>query len=201
MDRERRRRRRPQADHRADLRGKGFVCLPHAVVDSYAYQSLSALARAILVEIARKLNGYNNGELGIGQRELGRRLGRQNYQAFARAIAELVSVGLIDVELEGSWKPRKAREYRLTFCSSGKGGCRPASNEYFTINPEKVGDEDASAVRATSAEASSAARKFRDEVGLATITEDKGKVASATAEDGSSHILSHPNQQGARRNG
>lgn len=40
-----------------------FVALPHVVLDSPAYRSLSFRARALLIDVARQYSGKNNGAL------------------------------------------------------------------------------------------------------------------------------------------
>jgi hypothetical protein len=53
--------------------------------------------------------------------------------------------GFVDVAVEGQWKARMARQYRLTFVSSGKPGhTRPASNEYLRWTAERKSRADTS---------------------------------------------------------
>ncbi len=125
-------RRRKESDHRADTDGKGWVGIPQVVIDSVAYQNLSRWARVILVEITRRFNGFNNGSIGMSQRELGARLGSQNWKMIGRGIAELVDHGFLDVSAEGLLQEKRAREYRLTFVSTTDryGRSVAATNEY-----------------------------------------------------------------------
>jgi hypothetical protein len=82
------------------------------------------------------MNGYNNGEIGLSQRQMGERIGTSNYRRIGPAIAELMEHGLIDVTAEGKWKQRLARQYRLTFVNTGKPGhYKPATNEYRNWAP------------------------------------------------------------------
>lgn len=128
-------RRRHQADHRADLRGKGFVGLPAAVLYSDAYASLSLWGRAVLVEILGRFNGYNNGKIALSQRELAERLGTSNFRRISMATAELFVAGFIDVAVEGKWKQRHARQFRLTFITTGDGPpYRAATNDYLAFS-------------------------------------------------------------------
>jgi hypothetical protein len=46
-----------------------------------------------------------------------------------------VQHGIIDVAVEGEWKTRQARQYRLTFVSTK---LKPATNEYRSWTPDKV---------------------------------------------------------------
>lgn len=150
------RKKRQQADNRADLRGGGFIGLPQVVHKSKAYRSLSVFERAVLLEIIAAFNGYNNGTIVISQRQIAKALENSNYAKIGRSIAVLMERGLLDIETEGLWKKRRAREYRLTFISSGKAPyTRPATNEYLMWRAQNDAD-DASAVGAASADTVSA---------------------------------------------
>ena len=110
--------------------------LPHVVMDSEAYRHLSPNARAVLGEIIRKFNGYNNGKIAIGYREIAHRLNRSDMHFIAPAIKELFEHGLLDVTAQQSWADRRVREYRLTFVSTGERGHRGnATNEYLEWRP------------------------------------------------------------------
>lgn len=125
-----------KADHRADNRGGPWAGLPHVVIDSPAYRHLSLWARAILIELVREMNGYNNGQIGLSQRQMGERIGTSNYRRIGPAIAELMEHGFIDVTVEGKWKQRLARQYRLTFVNTGTPGhYKQATNEYRDWKP------------------------------------------------------------------
>lgn len=133
------RRKRWDAPHRADLRGKGFAGIPHAVLDSLAYRHLSLIERAILVEIVRTFNGFNNDRIGISYKTLAQRLNRKNEVPFAPAIGKLLLHGLVAVGNEANWSRRRAREYRITFLSTtdAQGRPVPATNEYLGWQLEK----------------------------------------------------------------
>ena len=128
---------RRHADHRADTRGGALSCLPHVVADSPAYLSLKPFERALLLEILRRFNGYNNGEIALSYKVLGERLkglnrSGPNNARIAEAVATLTEHGIIAEPELGSWFMRRARTYRLTFISCGKGPpYRPATNEYL----------------------------------------------------------------------
>ena len=102
-----------------------------------AYRHLSVHARAVLVELVARMNGYNNGQIGMSQREMVDKL-RCSPRAVVTAITELFEHGIVDVTAEGTWKTRQARQYRLTFVSTKS---QPATNEYLRWNPppEKFG--------------------------------------------------------------
>jgi hypothetical protein len=127
-----------RADHRADLRGKPFIGAPAAVIYSSAYQALSLCARAILLELLGRFNGYNNGKIAVSYRELADRLGKTTLKSIGPAIVELHAHGFLDVTAEGKWKAREARLYRLTFISSGAHGQVQATNEYAAWTPQEA---------------------------------------------------------------
>lgn len=140
---------RKQADHRADTRGAALSGLPHVVFDSAAYLSLSPFERAVLAEILRRFNGYNNGEIGISYEEIGERLKGSNRSLpnngrIARAVVALIDRGLIAEPTAESWLQRRARTYRLTFITSGKAPpFRSATNDYLQWTPRVKNDGDA----------------------------------------------------------
>jgi hypothetical protein len=112
-------------------RSKGrdrYLALPHQILHSTAYLSLSCAARAVLVEIAAIYNGSNNGMLAAGVRWLGERcnIGRDTV---SRAIQELEDAKLIETVEKGSFKlhQRKASEFRITWLKCN------ASNRYSTF--------------------------------------------------------------------
>jgi hypothetical protein len=127
-----------KADCRADTRGGGFAGIPVCVIESPAYRSLSLWARAVLVELAARMRGYNNGSVALSVTEICDALGNSNRRKASAALAELMNRGLIDMGADALWKERKAREYRLTFVSVKRGHfIEPASNEYLKWTPEE----------------------------------------------------------------
>jgi hypothetical protein len=132
-------RKRYQADHRADMRGGRLLGVPYAVLNSEAYRQLSTMERAVLIEIILRFNGYNNGAISISYKELAHRLNRKNEAPFGPAVAKLISHGLIDIGMDACWKERMAREYRLTFVSTTDRAGRQvaATNEYLHWAPEE----------------------------------------------------------------
>lgn len=118
--------RKVKADCRADTRGGPWAGIPVCVIESAAYRDCSLHARAVLVELVSRMRGYNNGKLAVSQRELVSSL-RCSPRKVVRALAELMEHGFLDVSVEGKWKERMARQYRLTFVSTKNA---PATNEY-----------------------------------------------------------------------
>ena len=183
---------RLRADHRADTRGLPWAGIPHAVIRSPAYRHLSLWGRAVLVEIVHEMNGYNNGSIGISQRQLGERLSTSNFRKIGRAVAELMEHGLIDVAAEGQWKARMARQYRLTFVNTGRpGSYRRATNDYLNWRPEKSGAETASARQRESAERGSAVSVPAAETGS---TESRSYTVTSrfSSDEGASSLINEP---------
>lgn len=120
------RNRRPGS--RADATGRSevlrFVQLYHWMLDCPAYASLRLIARALLVELARRFNGSNNGEIGLGEREAAARLAVTDRKAVRRAFGELESAGFIVKTRAGAFSVkaadgRRASEWRLTWWGCG----------------------------------------------------------------------------------
>lgn len=149
---------KPPADCKADTRGEGFAGIPKLVINSPSYRNLSLWARAILVEITARMNGYNNGKIAMSQREISEALANSNMRKIGRAVAELIEHGFLDVTAEGIWKQRQAREYRLTFINTMQGHFSiPATNDYLKWQPkQKSSHDDASAGKGKSADTASA---------------------------------------------
>jgi hypothetical protein len=86
------------------------------MLDSPAYLSLSCPARAVLIEIARAYDGYNNGRIGLSVRLASERCRIARGTAM-RAFAELQERGFIECMTKGGFnrKSPHASEWRLTF--------------------------------------------------------------------------------------
>lgn len=123
-----------KADCRADTRGGSWVGIPKCLIDSAAYRHLSLHARAVLIEIAARMMGYNNGQIAVSHRELRASLGCSP-RNIVSAVVELMEHGFLDVTADGSWKQRQARTYRLTFVSTKGAG---ATNDYLRWSPHKA---------------------------------------------------------------
>lgn len=123
---------RQRAPHQADTKGKPWAGIPHVVLESPAYRSLGLMARAVLIELVLRFDGRNNGQIGASFDTLASRLGNTNRRAIGAAIAELVDRGFIGIEAAADRHHHKAREYRLTFVSTGgeRAHCA-ATNDYI----------------------------------------------------------------------
>ncbi len=94
--------------------GPDFIQLFRYVLHSPAYISLSAIARAALIEVNLGYNGSNNGRIVLSVRTVAERMGCANNTAM-RALQELVDKGFIEPRIKGAFsvKFRRATEWRL----------------------------------------------------------------------------------------
>jgi hypothetical protein len=107
--------------------GRRFIQLWTNVKRSAAYHSLSCGARAALFEILDKYTGINNGMIGMGARELADRLDCSK-QGAANFLNELDDSGLARPTFLGTWRGKRASEWRLTFYRCDKTGELPVLN-------------------------------------------------------------------------
>ena len=82
--------------------------------------ALSGFGRALVVELQSMFNGTNNGTLFLSVRDCADRLGFGDLEAAMNAIAEVESLGLITVTVEGSFSMKageasRARGFRLNW--------------------------------------------------------------------------------------
>lgn len=100
-----------------------FVMLPWYLIDCPAWRSLSFSARAAFIELARRYNGWNNGQLVLAASTLAERLGCSKATA-ARALNELEVTRFIGVQKVGIFrrKDRLASEYFLTLYKNDATG-------------------------------------------------------------------------------
>lgn len=78
----------------------GFFKLPHAVMDSPSYRSLSGSAVKLLNDLGRQYRGHNNGDLSAAWKVL-RMRGWKSRDTITRALAELLELGLIEKTRQG----------------------------------------------------------------------------------------------------
>lgn len=85
------------------------------VMNTAAWQALTPIERCIYLEVKKRFNGVNNGEIGLGAREAGNAInvGRSTAN---RALKRLVALGFIEAaKLSGfNRKDRVATEWLLT---------------------------------------------------------------------------------------
>jgi hypothetical protein len=119
---------------RGDARGGGFLLLPHCLLTHDAFRTASPRAVKLLLAICTKHDGFNNGSIGLGFRELAELMDSKNHDGNGRALCELIERGIVDLARTYPKGQRLANEYRLTFVSTGDV---PATNDYLSW---KVGD-------------------------------------------------------------
>jgi hypothetical protein len=71
-----------------------YAGIPHAALDSVAYQGATMSARCLLMELARQHNGSNNGHLQLSQQYLFKR-GWKSADTISRAKEELIRRRLV----------------------------------------------------------------------------------------------------------
>lgn len=96
----------------------GFIAIPWVVLDSPAYQGLTAYAKALLVDIARQYTGSNNGALRCGRAYMQPR-GWNSMDMLTKAKKELLAAELLHETVKGC-RPNKASWYALTWLGLDK---------------------------------------------------------------------------------
>src|SRR3954469_2524302 len=114
---------------RGDARGGGFLLLPHCVLASEAFRTASPRAIKVLLALCAKHNGFNNGSISLGFRELATLVDSRNNAANSKALCQLMERGLVAIERTYPKGQRLANEYRLTFVAAGDA---PATNDYLS---------------------------------------------------------------------
>jgi hypothetical protein len=107
--------------------GPGFIQLFHYVKRSREYHGLSLAARALLTEIHDRYNGWNNGMIVLGRREICYEL-HCGAATASRAMRELDDAGLARPLTPGRWQGRHATEWRLMWRRCDKTGDLPRKN-------------------------------------------------------------------------
>lgn len=120
-------------DGRNDHETNRFARLPHSLLLSAAYRSLSPNARSLLVELISMENSKNNGKLWLSEIDAARRMGVSCPKVAHKAFLELREAGLIACTKDRHWHIKtgagRARSWRLTWlfnCAERK----PATNEW-----------------------------------------------------------------------
>lgn len=98
-----------------------FVMLRHDMIDSAAYRSLSLKARAVYIEVLRRYNSFNNGDIALSCREASEFCGIGKSSA-SEAFDELVAKGFLKVGEDAAFnmKTRKSRRWILTHALLGR---------------------------------------------------------------------------------
>ncbi len=91
-----------------------FIALPHYMLKSPAWKTLSPNAKALLIEVWARHNGFNNGTISYSVREA-EEIGI-SYSTAARAFSELIDRGFLRVRRDSRFtqKTREARLWEIT---------------------------------------------------------------------------------------
>lgn len=126
------------AKGRNDLTDR-FVRLPHKLLMSAAYRSLSVVARALLVELTMLDWGENNGSIYLSLRDATDRLGLSDHHSVSAAFDELIDRGFVRCTKEAHFSVKaadhsRARCWCLTWLAAP---CfkKPATNEWQSYDP------------------------------------------------------------------
>ncbi|ARO88916.1 hypothetical protein EBAPG3_014705 [Nitrosospira lacus] len=90
----------------------GFAALPHCLLESQVYISLSAHAVKLLIDLSAQFKGLNNGDLCLAWTTMKKR-GWKSRDTLNKARRELLDKELIEVSRYGDRK--RAQLYALTF--------------------------------------------------------------------------------------
>ena len=98
------------------IRGPAFLMLRYDMIDSGAWKCLTPAQRCVMIQIARRYNGTNNGFLGASVDNLAAECNIAP-NTVTSAIARLIKVGFIERTAEGAfgYKCRHSAEFRLTW--------------------------------------------------------------------------------------
>jgi hypothetical protein len=100
--------------HKRDGGGGAVLIVPHVVLNSVAYLTLSGRAIKLLYDLAMQYNTYNNGSLLASFRYMSEKRGWTSADQLAKAKAELIDKSLIVQTVQGLL-PNKASWYGLTW--------------------------------------------------------------------------------------
>lgn len=111
-----------------------FIMIENWVFDSRAFRALKPGPRALLLELIRRHNGSNNGQIGLGVREAAKALNADKTTVNGY-FKDLQVVGLIAPGRPGGFNMkvptmRRASEWRLTWQTTESG---PATKEFLTL--------------------------------------------------------------------
>lgn len=119
--------------------GGSFLAIPHAVIDSAAYRSLSVHSRALLIDIARQYGGFNNGSL-LASRSHMTPLGWKSSDMLTKCTRELLDSRLLYLTVMGR-RPNRAAWYAITWQRlDSNPGYDPGAVEGFRRGAYKDGE-------------------------------------------------------------
>jgi hypothetical protein len=130
-------------DARAGIKkrkGRQFLLLYTNVKRSVAYHGLSRHARSLLFELIDRYTGINNGFIGLGVREAKYEL-HCSEGTVCNAMRELDDAGLAQPTKIGSFRGKKATEWRLMFLRCNKTQ-EPAVTKWEQRTPYSLFSQD-----------------------------------------------------------
>lgn len=92
------------------------VVIPHCVLDSAAYMSLSGNSVRLLLDVAMQYNTRNNGQLLASFRHMSEKRGWTSPDTLARSIQELLGKCLLCKTVQGRL-PNRASWYAITWAA------------------------------------------------------------------------------------
>lgn len=107
-------RRTKDAKQKRDGSGGAILLVPHCVLNSQAYMTLSGSAVRLLFDLAMQYNVHNNGALLASFRHMSEKRGWASADTLNKAKAELLAHDLV-VETVRGQRPNKASWYGLTW--------------------------------------------------------------------------------------
>lgn len=183
--------------HKPNSNGGSYLLLPHSVIDALLpYARRRELA--VLIAIARRFNGFNNGKISVSMREIAEATGSTDYSANGKAISWLVEAGFVWIAATYPKGARMAREYGLTWVSSGSEQKPvPARNTY--VEMEKIRRLETGTRHPLSVPVSGTERKLSVPVSGTGATETSQSCTPSPVPVSGTHIVSHRKGEGRGR--
>lgn len=104
--------------HKRSSSGR-FVMLPYYILNSESFRAMSPKAVRIYIEILRRYNGQNNGEISLSCREAGK-VAQCSAETAGKCLKELDVHGFIKPTRTGIFTVRLATTYRIRYKSALK---------------------------------------------------------------------------------
>ena len=116
-----------------NIRGR-FTALPHHLITSPAFRSLSGGTLKVYIELHGRYIGSNNGSLHLSCGEAARLL-HMSKSTVSRAFCELTEKGFIRCTMRGNWYEKRASTWALTHHGDNRmNGPLIATNEWRNWN-------------------------------------------------------------------
>lgn len=113
-------------------KGERHVRLAHYLLSHPSWVQLSPKAQLIFIEIKRRFNGFNNGEIALSCRDAAQ-IAKCSRDTALRALIELEYYGHIILCKMGTFGNRHASEFILTHEGYNN---RPATNDWKASRPD-----------------------------------------------------------------